>query len=218
MQNVSSRRAALAFLLCCVLVAGCSSEKDCKVPAEGIILDSKPAANPKVQNGWAYDKGTIALDAATVLVVPEKARVERGSPDGQAEVFMEKWLAFMGHPPEPMSIRQARNHMGCACKQEGSKLLLATYGVWDSHIEGGTLMGLVIRVPNHLQVEKRAGLSGEKSAGQERHGQYIAKPPDVKDGYWYGPATPGPEWQAIPSVPDSEFTARGTAREQFDKD
>jgi hypothetical protein len=92
--------------------------------------------------------------------------------------------------------------MGCAVRSEGDALVVATYGEWDSHIEGGAHMKLVAVVPDGFAVEHRKTLSGPDSAGHERHGQHRAKPKDAQDGYWYGPSSPAEGWTAVPSVPD----------------
>ena len=91
-------------------------------------------------------------------------------------------------------------------------LVLATFGEWDSQIEGGTRMRIVALVPLGVAVEQRAGLSGPYSAGREWHGQYLTKPKEVKEGYWYGPASPADGWTAIPDVPDPERRAEGAER------
>jgi hypothetical protein len=175
---------------------------------EGIELD-KWSADPKVQNGRAYDRAFIDRGTYTAVVVPGTAKVKTIGQSERIEIYMEKSLHFGGHPPEPMSIRQARKHMGCACRVEQDKLLIATYGEWDSHIEGRASMGLLLRVPEGLRVETRDDLSGEDSAGREWHGAYLTKPKEVTDGYWYGPASPAEGWTAVPSVPDPAFTAKG---------
>src|SRR5258708_9041684 len=106
---------------------------------------------------------------------------------------MAKTLAFFGHPPAPMSIRNARKNVGCAVKPEEDALVVATYGEWDS-IEGGARMKLLASVPEGVEVEHRNGFSGPSSAGREWHGKYLTKPKDAQDGYWYGPASPTDGW------------------------
>jgi hypothetical protein len=89
-----------------------------------------------------------------------------------------------------MSIRGALKNIGCAVRVEDDTLVVATYGEWDSRIEGGAYMKVVAVIPDGLVVEQRKGLSGPDSAGHEWHDQYLTKPKDAKDGYWYGPAAP----------------------------
>jgi hypothetical protein len=157
-----------------------------------------------IENGSAFDKAAVDIGTASKLVLPHDAMVRRKGEARKVQFFMMKTLEFAGHPPEPMSIRDARKNMGCAVKTGGGYLLIATFGEWDSHIEGGTRMKLVVDVPEGLEVEQRKGLSGEDSAGHERHGQHLTKP---KGGYWYGPAAPAEGWTAVPDVPDPDRTA-----------
>jgi hypothetical protein len=162
----------------------------------------------KVENGSAYDRAAIDIAGAKKIVLPHDAVVRRAGEPGKVQFFMKKTLGFGGHPPERMSIRDARKNMGCAVRADGDNLLLATFGEWDSHIEGGTRMKLVAYVPEGVEVEQRKGLSEEDSAGQEWHGQYLTKPKDAKGGYWYGPASPSEGWEAVPDVPDPDRTAK----------
>jgi hypothetical protein len=161
-----------------------------------------------VQNGSAYDRAGVELGAATKVVLPDNAQVRRTPEGGKVQLFMKKTLSFHGHPPESMSISGARKNMGCAVRTEGTALIVATFGEWDSHIEGGTFMRLVAIIPEGTEVEERPGLSGEKSAGREWHGFYLTKPKDAQGGYWYGPASPAEGWAAVPDVPDPDRTAK----------
>jgi hypothetical protein len=161
-----------------------------------------------VENGSAYDRAAVDLSDARKLILPHNAVVRRAGEPGKIQFFMKKTLQFVGHPPKSMSIRDARQNMGCAVKSEGGDLLVATFGEWDSHIEGGTQMKLVASVPDGIAIEQRQELSGTKSAGQEWHGQYLTRPKDARGGYWYGPASPGAGWAAVPDVPDLDRTAR----------
>jgi hypothetical protein len=162
----------------------------------------------KVENGSAYDRAEVDLGDAKKLVLPADAIVRRTGEEGKVQLFMKKTLAFGGHPPEPMSIRDARKNMGCAVKVEGDALVIATFGEWDSHIEGGAHMRLVAVVPEGLALEQRKELSGPDSTGREWDGAYLTKPRDAQGGYWYGPASPGDGWTAVPAVPDPNQTAK----------
>jgi hypothetical protein len=155
-----------------------------------------------VENGSAYDRAALDLAPYKVVVLPDDAEVREGAPDRQLQLFMRKVLAFGGHPPERMSVRGARKNMGCAVRAQGDTLTVATFGEWDSHIEGGAFMGLLVVVPEGVEVRRQERLSGGDSAGREWHGEYLTKPKDAKDGYWYGPASPADGWSAVPDVPD----------------
>ena len=81
--------------------------------------------------------------------------------------------------------------MGCAAKADGDALVVATFGEWDSRIEGGADMTLVAVVPAGLAVEHRKELSGPKSAGRDPN---------------EGSAAAG--WKAVPDEPDPDRMAR----------
>lgn len=148
---------AAALSLLVTIFAGCQA----KSPEEAsIVLSTVKAPNPEVENGWAYDRATLDLGNHKGVVVPDDARVERAGEAGRIEVFMEKSLNYGGHPPDPMSIRIQRKKMGCVHKIERDKVVVATYGEWNSNIEGGTSMKVLIRVPDGLLVGTRKGLSG----------------------------------------------------------
>ncbi len=150
----------------------------------------------------AFDQAALDTEKYKKVILPDTAEIRREEKGTELQVFMKKTLGFAGHPPEAMSIRTARKHMGCAVREEDGSLVLATFGEWDSHIEGGAQMGIEVHIPEGVAMEQRAGLSGERSAGREWHGAYLTKPKEVKDGWWYGPASPAEGWQAIPDVPD----------------
>jgi hypothetical protein len=160
-----------------------------------------------VENGSAFDRAALDVAPYTVLVLPEDAEVREGAPEKTLQIFMRKTLSFGGHPPERMSVSGARKNMGCAVKAEGDTLTVATFGEWDSHIEGGAFMGLLFIVPEGVETRRQAGLSGDNSAGRTWEGAYLTKPKDARDGFWYGPASPAGGWSAVPDVPDPERRA-----------
>ncbi len=159
-----------------------------------------------VENGTAYDKAFIKIGNYTKVILPDDAAVRHDGEQKTLQIYMKKTLSFGGHPPEPISIKQARRYMGCAVQTEKTALVVATYGEWHS-IEGGARMRLLLVVPKEVEIEKRPRLSGEKSIGGDWNGIYLTKPVEVKEGYWYGPASPGAGWEAVPAVPDLERRA-----------
>jgi hypothetical protein len=193
----------LAAAMVGLCLAGCSSQDD-----PGVDVNDQRAPSEKVENGTAFDKAALNPGTAKKIVLPDSATVRRTAESGPISLFMAKRLHFGGHPPEPMSIRGARKNMGCAVKAEGETLIIATFGEWDSHKEGGADMKLVVVVPERLEVEKRGGLSGENSAAREWSGTYLTKPAEAKGGYWYGPASPAGGWSAVPDEPDHDRTAK----------
>ncbi len=188
-----------------LFLIGCSAGNDSGDAS--IVLDTQPAPSQKVENGTAYDQAAVDLGKAKKVVLPDSATIRRAREAGKVQLFMAKTLSFGGHPPEPMSIRGARKNMGCAVQVEEDSLVVATYGEWESRIEGGAHMKLLVIVPDGVEIEQRKGLSGPGSAGREWHGQYLTKPKDAQGGYWYGPASPADGWTAVPAVPDGTRTA-----------
>ncbi len=175
---------------------------------ESIVPDPEGAPNPKVQNGDIYDKAILKAADIKTLIVPGSARVERAEAGDAIELYVKKTQSFGGHPPEPMPLEAARKHMGCATRVEDGKVTLATYGEFSTK-EGGAGMKLLLRVPPGVIVDSQPNLSGEKSAGQrQQEGAYLTKESDAKGGYWYGPASAGLGWKAIPMEPDPKRTAR----------
>jgi len=193
-----------------VALAGCTAAGDAGVPDArdpSLVFDKERAPSDQVENGTAYDRAAVEPGAAKKLVLPDTATVRRTTEGSSVRLFLAKHLGFGGHPPEPMSIRDARKNMGCAVKAEGDALVVATFGEFHT-IEGGASMKLVAVVPEGLAVEQRPGLSGHASAGREWHGTYLTKPADAKGGYWYGPASPADGWKGVPDEPDPDRTAR----------
>jgi hypothetical protein len=133
--------------------------------------------NGTIANGSAYDKATIGIGTFKKLVVPESAEVRTGGTTGEVQIFMKKTLGYAGFPSESMSIKKSRKKMGCVAHAEEGALAIATFGEFDSHIEGGTSMELLFVVPDNVEVERRANLSGENSVGR----RWSARIPDSPD-------------------------------------
>jgi hypothetical protein len=158
------------------------------------------------ENGWAYDRAVLDIRGRVRLVVPQDARVEQGAADGRAEVFMEKVFASYQVQPERMSVRGARAFMGCAWKEEGARVVLATYGEYNFW-EGGSYMRLLVRVPAGLPVTGRPGLTAYNSPAQ-RWPETQPHDENWSEGFWYWPCSVAPGWHALPSMPDPAFTLR----------
>jgi hypothetical protein len=160
-----------------------------------------------VENGSVYEKAIVELDRYHSVAVPEDAIIRREGEVGKLKLYMKKTLAFHGHPGEPMSIRLGRKNMGCAVKEEGDTLVVATYGEWKSK-EGGARMRLICIVPAGFAVEQRSKLSGEESAGHDRDWfqKPAAEPRPKEAGKWYGLFMPAEGWKAVPSTADLEKT------------
>src|SRR5262245_1371359 len=181
---------------------GCSADGD-----RSVLIDKDRAPSDKVENGTAYDRAIVDAGPATRIVLPDTATVRRTGESGPVRLFLAKRLSFVGHPPQPMSVRDARTNMGSATKWVGRDLVIATFGEWNT-IEGGADVKLVAEVPHALAVEQRAGLSGAVSEARGWQGVTVTKPADANSGYWYGPTTPAPGWTAVPDEPDPDRTAK----------
>jgi hypothetical protein len=205
---------AACFAVLCLLTASCSSrpvlESDGKEEAETEVDRSLIFSQTfdNVENGSAFDKAVVEIGRHKKIILPDTATLPQDGDAGKLQIFMKKTLSFYGHPPESMSIRQARKNMGCALQMEKDALVVSTFGEWDSLKEGGTNLKLLIVVPMGIEVETRARLSGVNSVGREWKGKYLTKPVEVKEGYWYGLATPGEGWEAIAAVPDEQRRAQ----------
>jgi len=191
----------LAGVSVALFLTGCSADGDGSLRIDG------RGPSDKVENGTAYDRATVDVGSAKRILLPDSATVRRTGDHGPVRLFMAKRLAFAGHPPQPMSIRDGRNNMGCAIKVEGDGLVIATFGEWNN-VEGGADIKLVAHVPATLAVEQRSDLSGVTSAARGWHGVDVSRLAEGKGGYWYGPSSPTTGWSAVPDEPDPDRTAR----------
>jgi hypothetical protein len=167
--------------------------------ASGIIVDDVFRGGwNEVENGRAFEKGYLNVGAGTTVVLPDDAKVEHDGRPGRIEIYMEKRLSWSGHPPQPVSIRKVRKSMGCVYREDGQRLVIASYGEFGT-IEGGTFMALLFRVPPRMRVERREGISGPLRARGESEGRQpqrkLLEP--GKDG-----------WKKVTTVPDLAATAK----------
>ncbi len=151
-----------------------------------------------VENGSAFDQAAVELEGARKVIVPDTAVVRPGGDGQRLQIFMRKALAYRGQSAEPLGIRTTRNQMGCATRSEAGALAVATFGEWDSRIEGGASMGVVVLVPTGVEVEKRPGLSGPQEEDRVAHAHHPTRPKEVRAG-----------WTAVPDVPDPDRKAGG---------
>jgi hypothetical protein len=174
---------------------------------EGLVLYRGPETGGKFDIGWAYDRAVLDVRTVAGLVVPHDARVEQGGiPMNRAEVYLEKRLARVGNLRDPMTIRGARRNMGCVCKPDSGRLVLATYGE-ACNFDGETTIALLVRVPDGVPVERQGDLSGPNSRGQRWDDGQVPPPLDPANGPWWGARiSPAPGWVPVPSVPDPDFT------------
>ncbi|MHC4477214.1 MAG: hypothetical protein ACYTEL_16330 [Planctomycetota bacterium] len=208
---------ATIFVLCAALITVVATIflRDRFYTSKGMIISRYPLASLKVVNGLAYEQCVLDISGYESLTVPSNAIVRQGSIEGSIEICLEKELAFLGHPPYPMHIRDARKYMGCAYRIDGRSMVIATYGEWDSHIEGGSSIRMLFIVPKGLSVKKEEGLSGENSMGHATDPELLIDmmdSPEFKKCFWYGPVGPGDGWTKIETSVDTEFTKRWKIR------
>lgn len=171
------------------------------LPARGAIQPEGSFGS--VANGSVFERGVVKLKGATRVVVPDNASVAFGAKAGEVELFMEKRLGYAGHPPERMPLNGLQRNMGCAMHADGSDLIVATFGEWDSRIEGSALLLLLVRVPEGTPVLRRRGLSGDRSVA-------TAWPESVswerqtqgRVGYWFAPTSVVKPFTIVQTTPD----------------
>lgn len=102
-----------------------------------------------------------------------------------------------------------RRNLGLATTDDGTTLVLATYGEFDTHIEGGASMQVFVRVPKGFPVRIHDGLSGDDSEPvrwpADETSQRAAEAGRV--GYWYAPVNPRKGWSLVKLVDDAQRVA-----------
>jgi hypothetical protein len=143
-----------------------------------------------------YDCAALELSGFSALVLPADATVDVSMTDAVV-LYMAKEVHFMSIPTFAVSIPEALEKMGIAWQAEGEKLYIGTYGEWDSLIEGGTSIELVVEAPDGIEIERDARLSG---------GNSIVTATGQPDG-WNVIGGPAEGWQIIQSVLDEEWVS-----------
>lgn len=178
--------------------------------------------NPRIQNGSVYERIEVPREEfvpgtyPSTIVVPVEADIRAVDAKRPIVIYASKTLHYAGHPAYYLNVESARRFMGVAVKWENG-FTVGTYGEWDSHIEGGAEVALILEIPEGLKVQRQANLSGETSIAHEvekdirytRRELYRAKHPSL---WWGGPVTPAPGWTALAGEPDPLFRARSYKR------
>jgi hypothetical protein len=185
-----------------------------KLPAIGAVKAEGFAVSRGTFAGSVFDRGNVSLKASIKrIILPSNAAVAVGAPASTIEVFTEKNLGFMGHPPTPITAESVRHNMAIATREDGSDLLLGTFGEFDTHIEGGAGLLLFVRVPSDgVTVLGRRELSGEDSIVMKFPESIpYAKQEAGKIGYWYAPTNPAPGWTRLLTRPDPQQVVRSAS-------
>ena len=88
-------------------------------------------------------------------------------------------------------------------------MTVATFGEWDSHIEGGADIKLIAVVPSGLTVERRNDLSGGKSAATRSKENETPRSDStaISENDWWGRTSLADGWSELSTVPDRRQTA-----------
>ncbi len=171
-----------------------------QTPEPGLTL-AGPAPSPKVTNGTAHERASLPADLQA-LVVPPSVRLVRLKALDRPAVFTTKTLGFLGHPPEPMHIREARHYLGVAFQRVGRTLRLAPFGGLQTP-EGSACLQILLQVPETMKVTVDASLE-HRAQGK---GHLNFDDPRLRTCWWYGPLDPAKGWTRLDMRLDPEATA-----------
>lgn len=157
-----------------------------------------------VINGSAYDKAVLLPAASDMFVFPDDAIIETTHEGSEIEIFIKKTLSYHGHPPGSITVLDAREAMGVSHRIDDKQFILATYGEWDSRIEGGASIRLLLRIPQEMSYTTRQGLSGSDSEACGGFGMFHTE----DHVNWYVDAKPLDGWTAIQTEADRAMTLK----------
>lgn len=175
----------------------------------GAVDGDANVAPKQAFRGSVYQRATLAVGQHQALRVPANALVAEGAKAGTIEVYVAKTLGFAGHPPETMSVESVRRNLGLATTDDGTTFVIASYGEFDTRIEGAATMRLFVRVPKAFPVHVGDGLAGDDSEparwptdeASQRGGDA------GRVGYWYAPVNPRRGWSRVKLVDDAQRVA-----------
>ena len=175
----------------------------------GAVDGDANVAPKQAFRGSVYQHATLAVGQHQALRVPANALVAEGAKAGTIEVYVAKTLGFAGHPPETMSVESVRRNLGLATTDDGTTFVLASYGEFDTRIEGAATMQLFVRVPKAFPVHVSDGLSGDDSeAARWPADEASQRGADAgRVGYWYAPVNPRKGWSRVKLVDDAQRVA-----------
>jgi hypothetical protein len=162
----------------------------------------------KVQNGSAFEKTSILALSDTLLIIPMNAIAEPNDTRDSIKLFIAKTISFGGHPPREIGIQACRNYFGAALKREKQILKIATFGEWDSRIEGAAWINMIITYPTRMKIERRTNLSGDSSESINDSKANFTGRLNGDGPYWYSSTECAAGWQKIHELPDYEQTAK----------
>ncbi|MBT9583756.1 hypothetical protein IV102_10435 [bacterium] len=130
------------------------------------------------ENGRAYQRATLSLAEIDRLEIPAGTRVQTDDDSSDLRLFLEILVGFAGHR-SGFTIRRERKSVGCIMKIHDRTLRLCRHGDWDSQIEGGVSVEMLVKVPSRLRVVKSRPLPTPQNPIEVRPGwQIVANQPD----------------------------------------
>lgn len=174
---------------------------------DGLWFLTAKFGGSNVENGSAYDKGSLEIQNISTLIVPENAEILPDDTEGRILIYLEKKLLCVDFPVEPITIRKQRVKMGCKFLKEGNKLELKTYGEWTgTHLQ--ETVKLVIKAPKGLKIERQKPTPQAKARIFSKNGFMRLTGPDGKEVKATLEAAKPGVWYALPTTFDLEYQAR----------
>jgi len=165
-------------------------------------------ADKLVVNGESYEKILFNNNLITEIMIPYNAETQVNIKNNNIEIYLIKSLAFMGHPPYPMTIKCVKDYMGIAYKIIKNKSIFATYGEWRS-TEGGATIKILFIVPKKVKIIKNKNLSGKNSLAyyDEKNSliDTIERDQRYLKCYWYGHIGPIKNWKMLKTQVDVDL-------------
>eukprot|EP00727_Mastigamoeba_balamuthi_P001149 m51a1_g11030 hypothetical protein (156) ;mRNA; r:423688-424155 len=152
-----------------------------------------------IENGTYRARATIGaehLAGVKKLLLPPCA-ISKSPAGSPVLILYTRTLGFAGHPPLPIPRATVEACMGIAWRYSplhSERLDVATYGEWDSHIEGRASVAVaLVEVPEGLETAHSPSHMGEHSVAAGR-GEDVPPPEGT---YWYASAGPALGWKKL---------------------
>lgn len=204
MKN-SAKAQSIALMAVLLFQSGCS-KGDSSLELENSF--------GKVQNGTAYDRASVPIQDDTLIIVPINSITEPNDSRDSTEIFLAKTISFGGHPPREIGIRSCRKYFGAAINRENRILKIATFGEWDSRIEGAAWVNMIIKHPAGLKIERRSNLSGDSSESIYNSKESLIRRFQGNGPYWYNSTECAAGWDKVHEFPDDKQTAKRVVKIQ----
>jgi hypothetical protein len=129
-----------------------------------------------------FTSAEIDLTEIDRLIVPHDAAIVRVAERGKLSIHIRRRVATFS----PVSVKNARDFMGCAERRDGRTLTLATFGGWSSK-EGEASIQVRLLVPEEIEIVGERVQIGHAVEGWTR----VAEAPDPEwKRHWPDDADP----------------------------